>query len=265
MERLEPKAPSEVRNYSFDWSTFLGTDTIATSTVTVVGVTKDSDTHDSSSVTVKVSGGADGTAAEITNTITTAGGLTETELFILPISDSSEPVSVIEARTQVNVTDDTFDAYLASLIPAARRYVENRSGIIIKQRQFTERQFPVRGSILLNNGPLVSVEDVTYPDTDGVDASYSDARFFAGSSLIYPALGATWPTPYPGEGFTVTYTAGLSVEELATDDYSNLVHAVKLLIGHWFNQREGVSVDQRPPAQVPLTVDDLCDQVRAIV
>jgi uncharacterized phiE125 gp8 family phage protein len=192
----------------------------------------------------------------------------------------AEPLTLAEAKAQVNVVaaDTAFDDYLTSLIPAARRYVENRSGITILQRQFTEVQYPVRGRLTLNRRyvgagpirltkrPIVSIDSIAYKDNNGANATYTGARFFPGQTEIFPALGELWPSPYSGEGFTVTYTAGLSVADLATDDYANLLHAMKLLIGHWFARREPVTLDERgKPLQVPLTVDDLCDQMRELV
>lgn len=190
-----------------------------------------------------------------------------------------EPLTLAEAKAQVNViaADTSFDDYLTSLIPASRRYVENRSGIIISQRQFVEVQYPVRGLMTLNRRyvgagpirltkrPIVSIDSVAYKDNNRADATYTGARFLPGQTEIFPALGELWPSPYSGEGFTVTYTAGLSAAELGTDDYANLVHAMKLLIGHWFTNREAVVMDRAQALTVPLAVDDLCDQIRELV
>jgi hypothetical protein len=50
------KDPQAVLDYGFDWSKWLGTDTISTSTWTVpVGITKDSDTHDTTTTTIWLS------------------------------------------------------------------------------------------------------------------------------------------------------------------------------------------------------------------
>jgi hypothetical protein len=42
MIALEPKMAAEVRDYTHDWTPFLGTDTISSQTTTVSGVTLDS-------------------------------------------------------------------------------------------------------------------------------------------------------------------------------------------------------------------------------
>lgn len=71
------KDPDEVLDYQVDWATALGTDTIATSTFVVpAGITKDSETSDTTTATVWLSAGTDGTRYDIKNTIATAGGRT---------------------------------------------------------------------------------------------------------------------------------------------------------------------------------------------
>ncbi len=71
------KDPNDVAPYEIDWSAFLGTDTISTSTWTVgAGITKDSDTKTSTTTTAWLSGGTDLTSYVLTNRIVTAGGQT---------------------------------------------------------------------------------------------------------------------------------------------------------------------------------------------
>ncbi len=72
------KGPTEVLDFTIDWTAWLGTDTIASSAWAVpAGITKDSDTTISSLKTlIWLSGGALGTVYELVNTITTAGGRT---------------------------------------------------------------------------------------------------------------------------------------------------------------------------------------------
>lgn len=71
------KDPDEVLDYSIDWSTRLGDDTIATSAWTVPdGLTGGDETNTTTSTTVWLSGGEDGAWHRVENRITTAGGRT---------------------------------------------------------------------------------------------------------------------------------------------------------------------------------------------
>lgn len=71
------KDADEVLDFSIDWSQWLGSDTIVSSTWTVPsGLTKDSTTNDTTSATVVVSGGTDGVTYNLVNRIITANGQT---------------------------------------------------------------------------------------------------------------------------------------------------------------------------------------------
>ena len=75
MPQTFTKDPDAVLDYLVDWSSWLGSDTIATSTwVVPSGITKDSDTNTTTTATIWLSGGDDEANYEIVNRITTAAG-----------------------------------------------------------------------------------------------------------------------------------------------------------------------------------------------
>lgn len=80
--------PDAVLDYQIDWATWLGTDTIATSTwVVPTGLTKGSDTKTATTATVWLSGGTVGQRYSVTNRITTAGGRTEDGSFDIVVRE----------------------------------------------------------------------------------------------------------------------------------------------------------------------------------
>lgn len=82
------KDPDSVLDYVFNWADWLDTDTIASSSVTVPsGITKDSDTNDTTTATVWLSGGTSGTEYAVTNRIVTAGGRTADRTIIISVHD----------------------------------------------------------------------------------------------------------------------------------------------------------------------------------
>lgn len=75
-------------DYRIDWSAWLDTDTIATSTWSAdPGITKQADFHDSHAATVWLSGGTAGQSYTVTNTITTADGRTEQRALTIIVED----------------------------------------------------------------------------------------------------------------------------------------------------------------------------------
>lgn len=72
---LEPKDPAGTVDYSVDWAKEIGADVITASTWTVpAGLTKVSDSYAATATTVWLSGGTDGVAYDLTNTVTLASG-----------------------------------------------------------------------------------------------------------------------------------------------------------------------------------------------
>jgi hypothetical protein len=84
------KDPSAAVPYTIDWGTkwLIGSDTIASSTWTVPsGITKVSDTHDTKTCTIKLSGGTAGQEYVIANKIVTVGGITDERSFTIRVED----------------------------------------------------------------------------------------------------------------------------------------------------------------------------------
>jgi len=72
------KAPGATKEYVEDYATWLGADTISTSTwVVPAGITKVSDTKTNTTTTIWISGGAHNNQYDCVNTITTAAGRVE--------------------------------------------------------------------------------------------------------------------------------------------------------------------------------------------
>lgn len=82
------KDPNALLDFSRDWSPWLGSDTIATSTWTVpTGLTAAANTKDETSTTVWLSGGTANTDYVVTNRITTAGGRTEDRSWLIQVRE----------------------------------------------------------------------------------------------------------------------------------------------------------------------------------
>lgn len=194
----------------------------------------------------------------------------------------AEPVTLAEARAQVNIVDaaDTaFDGFLTSLLAAARAYVEIQSAFFwvagTRTETFTSwgdghRRHHRFGSLHRDDEyleiyrrPIASVDEVAYLDADGNAQTY--AGFVAdlnGFPLrIYPAIQDSFPALGRGGAITVSYTSGALAA--TSEEYLLGKRAILLLIGHWFANRESVIADTRAAAvEVPQTVTDLIDALR---
>jgi len=82
------KYATSVLDYQIDWSTWLGTDTISTSTWAAdTGLTVDSESETTTSATVWISGGTVDAVYKLINTIVTAGGRTKEQVIHIQVVD----------------------------------------------------------------------------------------------------------------------------------------------------------------------------------
>ena len=82
------KDPDEVLDYTVDWVAWLDDDTITSSSWTVpAGVTQESSNFTSTTATVWVSGGTDGTDYRCTNTVTTTAGRTAQRVIVIRLGE----------------------------------------------------------------------------------------------------------------------------------------------------------------------------------
>lgn len=162
----------------------------------------------------------------------------------------AEPVDLAAMKEHLRVTDNSEDATITAYIAAAREHCEQLTDRILVQRQITEARYTRWGVIRLYRRPIVSVDSVAYTDTAGNPATYTGARLVDG--VLYPAMDGTWPELRKGELFTVTYTAGYAAGAVP----QAFVQAIKLLVGHWFANRETV-MPGGASAEVPFAVRSL--------
>ena len=86
MPQTFSKDPDAVLDYTVDWSSWLGSDTISTSTWTVpTGITKDSDTKTTTTATIWLSGGVIDQDYLPINHIVTAGLRTEDRSILIRV------------------------------------------------------------------------------------------------------------------------------------------------------------------------------------
>jgi len=79
MNKEFDKDPDAILDYQIDWSSWLDGDVISESSWPEVqdGITKESDSHDDSTVTIWISGGILGKKLKAVNRIITVGGRTD--------------------------------------------------------------------------------------------------------------------------------------------------------------------------------------------
>lgn len=196
-----------------------------------------------------------------------------------------EPVTLAEAKLHLRVTIPDDDAYIAGLIRAARRLCETYEKVSYLPTSWRAvydgfpfgggyynrqlRQFygafpgamgatfpgflPTNTGILeLPRAPLVTVSSIVYLDSNGNTETLDPSNYVAAPGApgrVSPAYGKIWPTTLPQIGAVqVNFVAGYGAT--ADDVPDNVKVAVKLLVGHLYENREevaaGVSLAELP-------------------
>lgn len=259
------KDPDAVVDYAVDWSTFLDSDTIATSTfslTTAAGLTIGSQSNSTTLSTVWLSGGTSGSTARLLCRITTAGGRTYDQAIELVIADHPEPVTLAEIKNHCRVDSTSDDDKLTSYVTAARSQIEAMTGLRLLTKTQTIYVDSFEELAFLPVAPVQSVTSISYVDTDGASQTLSTDVYEARlNDYLRPSIvlkyNQTWPTIRLGSRITVVIATGYGDR---ADVPTPLIHAIKMLAAYWYAMAEAAS--DEPTTQVPMAVDYLIENYR---
>jgi uncharacterized phiE125 gp8 family phage protein len=185
-------------------------------------------------------------------------------------ASTCEPLTLDEAKEWLRLGKDQSadEPIIETLVTAARKKVE-----AITQRFFYQTsvalwvdEFPDGDVLALPSSPLVSVSAVTsYDSTDGATvmstSDYTVDTYSEPGRIALRGTGA-WPTSLREiNGGVVAFTAGYTTSTGSgstglTADCAPMVSAVKLLLAHWYENRQSVNIGNIVNI-IPLGVDYL--------
>lgn len=166
---------------------------------------------------------------------------------------AAEPVTLADALAHLRVSAGIEDAYITSLIPAAREACEQRTERTLISTPWRLQLDAFPDAIELLRPPILSVESVQYRDVDGATQTLDPQDYVLDNARepgwLVPAPGRTWPEV--GEGINavvVNYTAGYGASAASvptplkqwillalTDLYENrAAHGEKPVVRHNF-------------------------------
>jgi uncharacterized phiE125 gp8 family phage protein len=181
---------------------------------------------------------------------------------ILVTPPTIEPVTLVEAKAHLRVGHADEDALIGTLISAARRHVEARTGLFLIEQGWTcfRDDWPDDGVIELPLAPLLAVGELATFDEADVKTVIDPDHYLVDGTSRPPRLvlrgSRVWTRPERiANGIAVAVTAGFGPTE--TDVPEPLRQAILILVAHWFDHRG----DGRPPSP-PLTVETLVKQFR---
>lgn len=141
-------------------------------------------------------------------------------------------------------------AYILALTEAAVAWLDGPSGqlgrCLLEQtwRLTVDHHFPP--VLLLTLPPVISIEALKYADDNGAEQTMDAADYRVtgvGTWLteIAPAYGLAWPSVrWQRETIKVEFKAGYG--DAAEDVPAPILQAIRMIVGHWWQNREAVNV-----------------------
>lgn len=181
--------------------------------------------------------------------------------LILTAGPTCEPVPLTEAKIHCRVDNDNEDALLASLILAARLHVEQSLNLALIRQSWSLYldAWPTKAWVELPLSPLISVNAVRLYSAPDIYTTLDPDSYFVDTISRRPRLAraVTLSWPIPGRavnGIEIAFTAGFG--ENVDDVPMPLRQAIKMLVAHWYEAREPVTIGDDATA-MPLTVASL--------
>jgi len=163
---------------------------------------------------------------------------------------ATTPITLTEVKAQLRVEHSDDDTLLTRLINVAVAYTDVKGALgqaMITQKwgQWVGPNPPKEVKLIL--GPVQSVTAIKYYDTDGVlqTDDYNNYDIFGTETYttISPKTGFSWPTTQQrSDAIKIEYEIGFG--DATTDVPETVRHALMLLIGHWYDNRENTQMDE---------------------
>lgn len=184
----------------------------------------------------------------------------------LTIPPTVEPLTIVDdggleefnikRHLHISLTGTDDDDDLGALIQAAREFVEQylRRSLITQTWVLRLDAFP---PIIVLPRPPTQSATLKYRDGDNtlrtLDVSKYDVDTYGFKGSIIPAFSESWPiTRAFRNAVEVTFVAGYG--DAQTDIPAPIIHAMKLIVGHYFENRE-LSIAGTIITEIPFGVE----------
>lgn len=175
---------------------------------------------------------------------------------------ASEPLSLAELKAHARIETDADDAVLTSLIVAARRWLEQQTGLALLPQSWRLWLdcWPEQRAVTLPRAPLRGITSVMLYDAAGNSSVWASAAYQVDNALLPGRLlcsdGQSWPWPGRTQrGIAINFTAGYND---AASIPAPLLLALKQLATFWTEQRGDET------AAVPLMVQNIVMPYRLV-
>ena len=165
-------------------------------------------------------------------------------------------LSLDDAKEHLRVGGTDEDALITSFAQAAHNVVSEAIGRVLTEETWTVSVAAASGDLVLPVRPVLTVESIAYFDADDAPQSATVSDFYLFRHPDRPRLrpkdGKAWPSARRrDDAITVTITVGMS------EVPAELISVMKLLVGHWYDNRESAS--EKTLTEAPQAVQMILD------
>lgn len=176
-------------------------------------------------------------------------------------SSLTTAMSVTDFKAHARIAQDSEDGYITDLLLAVTERVEaelHRS-LVNRTWAMTLDCFPHTDTIILPRAPVSSVTSVVYRDANGSSQTFADTNYRVSTATepgrITLKVSKVWPqTDREIDAVVVTFIAGYGSS--AKSIPPNILHLVRLIGSHWYENREPVVVGTIV-AELPMSAQSL--------
>ena len=194
-------------------------------------------------------------------------------LNVMQLAKTSNPttlaITLSEAKKHLNVevSETFYDEVITDLIYTAKDLVERRTHLVLFNTTFLAKweRFPEADDehFVIPGYPIVSVESLQYYDTNGTLQTLTGFQESLSSkpAFLAPGVGLDWPDTQEHriDAVQMAFTAGYGAT-VTTVPYQ-VKHLMKLLVAHWFKNREAV-LSGTVSKEIELAFNALLNSVR---
>ena len=171
---------------------------------------------------------------------------------------TTEPLTLSEVKSHLRIDGNYDDALLNSCITSARMFFESQCEISIASQELLLALDSFDDIVYLPRGPVQSVEDISYSDTQNNTQTLADwiEDLVSNPARITPAFNQSWPsTAEVVNAVQVSYTTGYSTAELVP---KLLKSGMLFYVAHLYENRSAVTDSDLK--EVPMAVESIIHQ-----
>lgn len=188
--------------------------------------------------------------------------------YVLSTAPAREPMELSEIKEQLRIDHSAEDEALTKYMTAVRRKVErdNNLALLTQSWKLYLNRFPVGNcAIRIMKRPVQSITAIKYLDTDGNLITLAASAYTLDKDAfipeIHPVYNTYWPAArYFTHSVEIEFVAGYSSNPLQIPEEVKL--ALKLLIGHYYENREDTVDAGQEVTPVPMGYQSLVSSER---